>query len=386
MKSPNRLRRLLIITYSYFFITIALIAAFSLFVLNEQILNYFADIAHKNGTVLSSETDKIMDGKDYQNNEQIFYKMLLQTLLLFLSLLTIAVYIFGKWTASRLTTPLRSIADGIQDIARGQYNKRLKFKASYELAQIQDDFNAMAEQLERIEKEKQHLEENKQRMLVDLSHDLKTPITTIRGYIEAMELGLINDEERRQRILRIISDKAELVSELIDDIFELSRLDSPNYPFDFQIADIAEFTREIAAEYYEAFAEKNFMFQFEIPKGEVIFPFNYTWLYRAVSNILSNALKYNPPGTTVRLKLLTTEKGVEIHIQDDGIGIPLAIKENVFDAFVRGDQSRKSDGGTGLGLAIAKQVIEKHGGNIKLATNGETSFILFLPKKVLTSN
>lgn len=381
MKSPNRLRRFLIITYSYFFITIALIAAFSLFVLNEQILNYFADIAHENGTVPSSETDKIMDGKGHQNNEQIFYKMLLQTLLLFLSLLTIAVYIFGKWTASRLTTPLRSIADGIQDIARGQYNKRLKFKASYELAQIQDDFNAMAEQLERTEKEKQHLEENKQRMLVDLSHDLKTPITTIRGYIEAMELGLINDEERRQRILRIISDKAELVSELIDDIFELSRLDSPNYPFDFQIADIAEFTREIAAEYYEVFAEKKFMFQFEIPKGEVIFPFNYTWLYRAVTNILLNALQYNSPGTTVRLKLLTTEKGIEIHIQDDGIGIPLAIKENIFDAFVRGDQSRKSDGGTGLGLAIAKQVIEKHGGNIKLTTNGETSFILFLPKK-----
>ncbi|WP_323657682.1 ATP-binding protein [Lysinibacillus xylanilyticus] len=81
------------------------------------------------------------------------------------------------------------------------------------------------------------------------------------------------------------------------------------------------------------------------------------------------------------MKLLTTEKGIEIHIQDDGIGIPLAIKENIFDAFVRGDQSRKSDGGTGLGLAIAKQVIEKHGGNIKLTTNGETSFILFLPKK-----
>ncbi|WP_375199256.1 sensor histidine kinase [Bacillus sp. RS11] len=381
MKSPNRLQRLLIITYIYFFFTIAMIAAFSFFVLNEQILHYFADKAHENDTVLSSNTDHTMDGQGNENNEQIFYKMLLQTLLLFLSLLTVAVYIFGKWTSSRLTTPLRSIADGIRDIARGQYNKRLNLKTSYELAQIQEDFNVMAKQLERMEKEKKCLEENKQRMLVDLSHDLKTPMTTIRGYIEAMELGLINEEERRQRILRLISDKAELVSELIDDIFELSKLDSPNYPFTVQIADIAEFIREIAAEYYEVFAEKNFIFQFEIPKREINFSFNYTWLYRAVSNILSNALKYNPPGTTVRLKLFTTEKGVEIHIQDDGVGIPLAIKENIFEAFVRGDQSRKSDGGTGLGLAIAKQVIEKHGGNITLTTNGETSFVLFLPKK-----
>ncbi|WP_313800263.1 HAMP domain-containing sensor histidine kinase [Cytobacillus sp.] len=385
MKSKNRLQRMLIITYSYFFITIALIAAFSLFLLNEQILNYFADITHENDTVLS-ETVSIMDSQVNQNHEQVFYKMLLQTLLLFLSLLTIAVYIFGKWTASRLTTPLRSIADGIQDIARGQYNKRLKFKASYELAQIQDDFNTMAEKLERMKKEKQHLEANKQRMLVDLSHDLKTPITTIRGYIEAMELGLITEEERRQRILRLISGKVELVSILIDDIFALSKLDSPQYPFNFRIADIAEFTREIAAEYYEVFAEKNFIFQFDIPKGEINFPFNYTWLYRAISNILSNALKYNPPGTTVRLQLWTTLTGVKIHIQDDGVGIPQAIIENIFDAFVRGDQSRKSDGGTGLGLAIAKQVIEKHGGNIKLTSNGGTSFIIFLPKNVLTTN
>ncbi|MGE7930481.1 sensor histidine kinase [Lysinibacillus xylanilyticus] len=363
MKSPNRLQHLLIITYIYFFLTISIIAAFSLFVLNEQILNYFAQTAQEN-----------------QDKEQIFYKMLIQTLLLFLSLLTIAVYIFGKWTASSLTTPLRSIAHGIREIARGQYNKRLNFKASFELAQIQDDFNAMAKRLEQMEKEKQRLEENKQRMLVNLSHDLKTPITSIKGYIEAMELGLINEEEQRQRILRLISDKAELLSVLIDDIFELSKLDSPNYPFRVQTADIAEFMREIAAEYYEVFTEKKFMFQFDIPEGEINFSFNSTWLYRAVSNILSNALKYNPPGTIVQLKLFTKEKGIEIHIQDDGVGIPLAIKENIFEAFVRGDQSRKSDGGTGLGLAIAKQVTEKHGGEITLTTDDETSFILSLPK------
>lgn len=233
MKSKNRLQRMLIVTYSYFFIIIALIAAFSLFILNEQILNYFTDTAHENDIVLSKAVNT-MDRQDNQNHEQVFYNMLLQTLLLFITLLTITVYIFGKWTASRLTTPLRSIADGIQDIARGQYNKRLNFKASYELAQIQGDFNIMAEQLERLEKEKQRLEESKHRMLVDLSHDLKTPITTIRGYIEAIELGLINEDERRQRILRLISDKAELLSILIDDIFTLSKLDSPQYPLMFK--------------------------------------------------------------------------------------------------------------------------------------------------------
>lgn len=383
MKSPNRLQRSLIRQYIFFFVTIALIAAFSLFVLNALIMDYFMEAAGPVKTeagVIGSPT--AVPGMDSNQHEKVFYGMALKTLLLFLALFAIAVYVFGRWTASRLTTPLRSIADGIRSIARGHYHERLHFRASYELAQIQDDFNDMAARLERMEREKRELAESKQRMLIDISHDLKTPMTTIQGYIEAMEVGLVDSEERRQKILRLISDKAGLMSELIDGIFELSKLDSPDYPFAVEASDITEFTREIAAEYYEVFEEQNFHFHYDIPDSEIIVPFNTTWLYRAVSNILSNAIQYNPPGTAVELKLAATGKGVEIHITDDGIGIPDVIKEKVFDAFVRGDQARKSDGGTGLGLAIAKQVAEKHGGNIRLITNGCTKFILFLPNEM----
>ncbi|MFG1732673.1 ATP-binding protein [Paenibacillus sp. 843] len=380
MKSPNRLQRSLIRQYIYFFVTIALIAAASLYILNAQILNYFMDIS---GQIKAEDTDlgtptAVLDVPSDQH-ELVFYRMALQTLLLFLALFAITVYAFGRWTASRLTTPLRSITDGIRNIARGHYHQRLNFRASYELAQIQEDFNDMAERLERMEKENRELAESKQRMLIDISHDLKTPMTTIKGYIEAMEVGLVDSEERRRQILRMISDKASLMSELIDGIFELSKLDSPDYPFAVEASDLTEFMREIAAEYYEVFEEKKFLFQYDIPDRVIIVPFNATWLYRAVSNILSNAIQYNPPGTTVGLKLATRGNGVEIHVSDDGIGIPDAMKAKVFDAFVRGDQARKSDGGTGLGLAIAKQVIEKHGGNITLTTNGHTNFVLFLP-------
>lgn len=383
MISPNRLQRSLIRQYIFFFVTIALIAAFSLFVLNALIMDYFMDATGPTKTeagVIGSPT--AVPGMDGDQHEKVFYGMALKTLLLFLALFAITVYVFGRWTASRLTTPLRSIADGIRNIARGHYHERLHFRASYELAQIQDDFNDMAARLERMEKENQELAESKQRMLIDISHDLKTPMTTIQGYIEAMEVGLVDSEERRQKILRLISEKASLMSELIDGIFELSKLDSPDYPFAVEASDITEFTRELAAEYYEVFEEQKFHFHYDIPDCEIIVPFNATWLYRAVSNILSNAIQYNPPGTAVELKLAATGRGAEIHITDDGIGIPEVLKEKVFDAFVRGDQARKSDGGTGLGLAIAKQVAEKHGGNIRLITNGHTKFILFLPNEL----
>ncbi|GIP02928.1 two-component sensor histidine kinase [Paenibacillus lautus] len=385
MKTPNRLQRSLIGQYLYFFVTIAIIAALSLFILNAQIMNYFLD---STGQIKVEETQKghspaTPEERYSDQQERVFYKMALQTLLLFLVLFAITVYAFGRRTASRLTTPLSSIADGIRNIAQGQYRKRLNFKASYELAQIQDDFNDMAERLERMEREKQELEESKQRMLIDISHDLKTPLTTIRGYIEALEAGLVDTEERRRQVLRLISDKASLMSELIDDIFDLSKLDSADVSFSVEFSDITEFTREIAAEYYEVFEDKQLVFRFDIPDREMRVPFNAIWLYRAVSNMLSNAWKYNPPGTTVELKLVIAENGVEIHVADDGAGIPDALKDRVFEAFVRGDRARTSDGGTGLGLAIAKQVAEKHGGKIRLTTtNGQTTFILFLPSNM----
>ncbi|MBC6972431.1 HAMP domain-containing histidine kinase [Bacillus sp. Xin] len=310
-----------------------------------------------------------------------FIKLLLQTFLLFLFLFGINVYIYSRWMAMKITNPLLSIANGIRNITNGYYYKRLHFKANYELMKIQNYFNLMAEKLEKTEMEKKQLEESKKRMLVHISHDLKTPITTIQGYVEALQMGLIKEEAKKQQALRIIHTKARLVTELIEDVFELSKLESTDYPFVTEILDISEFIREISAEYYGLFEEKHVHFQFEIPSQEILVSFNYTLLYRAISNVLSNALKYNPEGTNVFVSLIEDTQKIHINIIDDGIGIPNSIKEKVFEAFFRGDQSRKSDGGTGLGLTISKHIAEKHGGQIYLHTDeGKTKFQITLPK------
>ncbi|MEI4623882.1 HAMP domain-containing histidine kinase [Bacillus pfraonensis] len=316
-----------------------------------------------------------------------FIKLLLQTFLLFLFLFGINVYIYSRWMAMKITNPLLSIANGIRNITNGYYYKRLHFKANYELMKIQNYFNLMAEKLEKTEMEKKQLEESKKRMLVHISHDLKTPITTIQGYVEALQMGLIKEEAKKQQALRIIHTKARLVTELIEDVFELSKLESTDYPFVTEMLDISEFIREISAEYYGLFEEKHFHFQFEIPSQEILVSFNYTLLYRAVSNVLSNALKYNPEGTNVFVSLIEDTQKIHINIIDDGIGIPNSIKEKVFEAFFRGDQSRKSDGGTGLGLTISKHIAEKHGGQIYLHTDeGKTKFQITLPKAGYNKN
>lgn len=314
-------------------------------------------------------------------NQSIFWGVLAETGLLFLVLFGINVYVYSRLTASRLTNPLGEIADGIRSIAGGRYYERLRLEANYELAQIQESFNAMAEKLEKMETEKHRLEESKQRMLVHISHDLKTPITTIQGYANALQLGMIEDEAKKQRTINLIHDKTKLVAELIDDVFELSKLESPEYPIIKKASDLAEFVREMAVEYYDLFEERGFVFECEIPAHDVLVLFNGKLLYRAVSNLLANALKYNSSGTQVRLTLEDGDQEVRIEVADNGVGIPDHLRDRVFDAFVRGDAARKSDGGTGLGLTIAMHIVEKHGGHLRLCSEGGwTRFELTLPK------
>lgn len=314
-------------------------------------------------------------------NRRIFWRTSLETGVLFLLLFGLNVYVYSRFTAVRITNPLSAIAAGIRSVAVGRYYERLHFKANYELSQIQENFNLMAERLDKAETGNRLLEESKQRMLVHISHDLKTPITTIQGYAKALQLGMIEEEAKKQRTINLIYDKSQLVTELIDDVFELSKLESPDYPLTKKPADIAEFVRQIAVDYYEQFEDQHFRFEYDIPAQEVTTAFNAKLLYRAVSNLLANALKYNAAGTEVRIALKEARGQVSIEIADNGIGIAEHLQDKVFDAFVRGDAARKSDGGTGLGLTIAKHIVEKHGGSLCLETGcGWTRFLLVLPE------
>lgn len=311
----------------------------------------------------------------------VFYKILLTTIVLFFLFFSMNVYIFSRQIARKITRPLDKLATGFEEIASGKYDKRLNYETYFELMQIQHSFNVMSEKLDKIEKEKKRLEETKQKMLVDLSHDLRTPITTVQGYIEALQLGIITEKSERERTLNVIYNKIRIIAVLTEDIFELSKLEHSDYPFEVHPTDVSEFIRELLVEYYDLFQAKRLILQYQIPSKEVIAPINNRLLYRAISNIISNALQYNTAGTTVFVSLIEDESKVYINIIDNGIGIPEDMKQSIFDAFVRVDDSRENNGGSGLGLTIAKHIVEKHGGKISLeSAKKRTIFCISLPK------
>ncbi|MBJ3790811.1 HAMP domain-containing histidine kinase, partial [Bacillus sp. OA1] len=267
----------------------------------------------------------------------VFYKILLSTIVLFFVFFSMNVYIFSRQIARKITRPLDKLATGFEEIASGKYDKRLNYETYFELMQIQHLFNVMSEKLDKIEKEKKRLEETKQKMLVDLSHDLRTPITTVQGYVEALQLGIITEKGERERTLNVIYNKIRIIAVLTEDIFELSKLEHSDYPFEVHPTDVSEFIRELLVEYYDLFQAKRLILQYQIPSKEVIAPINNRLLYRAISNIISNALQYNTAGTTVFVSLIEDESKVYINIIDNGIGIPEDMKQSIFDAFVRVD-------------------------------------------------
>ena len=315
------------------------------------------------------------------NSPLNYFKVALMTLLqaggLFLILYGLNIFLYSRRNAKKIAKPLTQITEGLVKMKKGKLHTRINFQAEYEYEQIKNAFNYMAETLEKTEKQKVQIEESKNKMLAGLSHDLKTPITTIQGYSKALHEGLINDEEQVKRYLKFIHDKSIRVTALIEDLFMLSKLDNPNYQVNLEELDIGEFVREMIVEHYEQFEEKNMELYIDIPNRKIMYPCDRTLLYRAISNILGNAIKYNPNKTHIYVRIRQKQDMIEIEIGDNGIGILVEVAEYIFEPFVRGDKSRKDDGGTGLGLAISKKMIELQNGKLNLNTKPERGKTLF---------
>lgn len=311
-----------------------------------------------------------------------FISILTASLAIFLGVFALNIFLFSKWTAGKIGLPLSNITGAIRGMSGGNLDVRMDFKAENEFLQIRDAFNDMASRLEASQAEKSRLEETRNRMFVDISHDLKTPITVISGYSKALSEHMVSDEQQRQRYIETIYNKSMRVSELIDDLFELSRLEGGKLELKLETTDMTEFIKGMAAEYYEQFEEKSLLLEIDIPEYQIFSQIDRKQITRAISNLLVNAVRYNPPETAIRIGLAATDSLLKVEISDNGTGIPENLRDTIFEPFVRGDSSRHSDGGTGLGLAIARSIAVSHGGSLRLLTGTgmfKTSFVLELP-------
>lgn len=301
----------------------------------------------------------------------------------FLLVYIILIIIFISWLNRKVKRPLNILNNAIIKFKNGERENYLEYEGPQEFCDICSSFNDMSRKLYDSETKSKSLEEGKQKMLADISHDLKTPITVIKGYSKAICDNLVSEEEKNQYLMTIYR-KADDLDELINTFYEYSKLEHPDYKLVFERIDICEYVRVYLAGKYEELDISGVEVDADIPDDPIYCNIDRFQLKRVFENIINNSLKYNDKDLAILFKLEKDYDKVKINIADNGYGIPEEISKNIFEPFVVGEKSRTKKG-SGLGLAISKKIIDAHGGSISIVEpreNYKTEFEIMIPREV----
>lgn len=284
----------------------------------------------------------------------------------------------------RIFYPISQLHDGVKEISKGNYGVRIDNTTFNEIGFLIDSFNAMSAKLQEDENLKQQYEENRRMLIANISHDLKTPITAIQGYIEAIQDGVVPSPEKLGQYLQIINKNAAYINRLIDDLFLFSKLDMNQLDFQMETVSSRAFMDDLMGEFRFELQEKGFGFAYsDQTERDYQISLDRKRINQAIRNIIDNAVKHRAADClNLTTRLYESDAFLCLDIRDDGPGIPPDKVGKIFDRFYRVDSERTKDlMSTGLGLAIAKELVEAHQGRITVeSVVGEgTCFTLMLP-------
>ncbi len=223
---------------------------------------------------------------------------------------------------------------------------------------------ALAVRLAMEERSRREIEEARRQLVAAASHDLRTPLASLRLLVESIDDGVATGETR-DRYLREIRTHVDVLSGLIDDLFELSRIEAGDIAWTMRRVELGELIGDAVAAMRVPAGQRGVNLDAELPAGAVVAEADAEKVQRVLFNLIQNAIRHTPADGSVTVRARAAGGDVEVEVADDGEGIPAADKERVFEAFYRGDAARGEDG-AGLGLAISRAIVEAHGGRIWL--------------------
>lgn len=275
----------------------------------------------------------------------------------------ILVIVFIILLKYKIERPLIILQSQLNSFKSGEIS-HVKYSGPKEFVEIFDSFHDMSIRLNESETKQIMLQAEKQKMLADISHDLKTPITVIKGYAKALNDGVIPQDEVQQ-YLKTIEFKAESLNELINNFYEFSKMEHPDYSLSFADKDICNYLRDFVASQYNEIELSGYYIEVDIPEDHIYCKIDEKQFKRVLENIINNSIKHNDIGITLYVEATIMNGNIQIILADNGKGIPSDMESNIFDPFVMAEASRNVQG-SGLGLSIAKKIIEAHGGKISL--------------------
>jgi len=272
-------------------------------------------------------------------------------------LLAVAIALLLTFVLSRrMSSPIGALATTARRLGRGELSQRVRLKEKGEVQVLAQAFNAMAADLE-------HAEQLRRNLVADVAHELRTPLSNIQGYLEAIHDGVVKPDTAT---ICSLNEEASLLSRLVDELQELSLAEAGELKMVFQTEDVADLVKQAVASWQPQVAAKGISFSLDLPEGLPKVKIDWQRISQVLHNLLENAVSHTGEGGTVVVAAAKQGHWVEVSVADTGEGIPAADLPNVFERFYRVDRSRaRATGGSGLGLTIAKRMVEAHGGKIE---------------------
>ena len=351
-----------------------ILVGFLMVVLVPLLLFTAALYGFRESQIKNSENMQINDTTNYditiadsvtgQESLQIMTKDLLVTAFIILVFTSVSV---GLWIYRSIAAPLVKLRRATQNIKEGNLDFVLEVEGADEFSELCRDFEKMRRRLKESAEEKVVLDKENKELISNISHDLKTPITAVKGYVEGIMDGVADTPEKMDRYVRIIYNKTNEMDHLINELTFYSKIDTNRIPYVFSKLNVDDYFADCAEEvgleletrgiqlYYANYVDKDVLV---IADGEQI--------RRVIYNIVSNAIKYmDKEKGVIQIRVKDVGDFIQVEIEDNGKGIAAKDLPNIFDRFYRTDVSRNSSkGGSGIGLSIVRKILEDHGGKV----------------------
>ncbi len=294
-------------------------------------------------------------------------KSIMSLILCIIGIICFTAFFLVVWLYQGMIRPLNTLRDGIYRMKNGDLDFEIKGDDDDEIGRICDDFEDMRQQVKMLMEERLEYEEQMKMLICNISHDLKTPITAIKGYAEGIMDGVADSPEKMDKYLKTIYTKANDMTYLVDELSFYSKIDTNKIPYNFVKINLDQYFTDCMNDFVLDLEVKNIELSYtnQVKKDTEVM-IDVEQLKRVINNIISNSVKYmDKEKGMIHVRLQEAGGAVQVTFQDNGKGVAKSELKKIFDRFYRTDQSRNSSrNGSGLGLAIAKKIIEDHGGEI----------------------
>ena len=289
-------------------------------------------------------------------------------IILIATIFIISAVVLSLITSSTIRNPIRKLEEGANEISKGNFDYLIDYDSTNEIGITVDAFNDMTQIMKASMKYQNEIEESKKEIIAGVAHDLRTPLTSVKGYVEGLMDGIADTPEKQERYLQTIYNSTMTMEKLLDELLTVSKLDTGSINLDLHQISITDFLDDCANNMRIAIESRGFEFVYNnkcSPEATVLLDSDQ--FQRVIRNIFQNSIRYTSKDVVGRIELAAQEynKTVIISIADNGIGMSVENITKMFDRFFRADQARtKVSEGSGLGLYVCKQLVELHGGKI----------------------